>query len=97
MLTLHQTKISDFLYLRGPIIEMNRYPVTKDKPNFKPSLPHCSLRTADAFPVVGSLPPKNSVALFRKIATLFFGGREQTTGNASAIRRLTTLQTQLEN
>ena len=36
MLTLHQTKISDFLYLRGPIIEMNRYPVTKDKPNFKP-------------------------------------------------------------
>ena len=50
---------------------MNRYPVTKDKPNFKPSLPHCSLRTADAFPVVGSLPPKNSVAIFRKIATLY--------------------------
>ena len=76
---------------------MNRYSVTKDKPNFKPSLPHCSLRTADALPVVGSLPPKNSVAIFRKIATLFFGGRERTTGNASAIRRLTTLQTQLEN
>ena len=35
-----------------------------------------SLRTADAFPVVASLPPKNS------------GGREATTGNASAVRRL---------
>ena len=33
-----------------------------------------SLRTADAFPVVASL--------------LFFGGRETTTGNASAVRRL---------
>ena len=32
-----------------------------------------SLRTADAFPVV---------------ASLFFGGREATTGNASAVRRL---------
>ena len=32
-----------------------------------------SLRTADAFPVVASLP---------------FGGREATTGNASAVRRL---------
>ena len=39
-----------------------------------------SLRTADAFPVVASLPPK--------IATLFFGGRKKTTGNASAVRRL---------
>ena len=35
-----------------------------------------SLRTAKAFPVVASLPPKNS------------GGREATTGNASAVRRL---------
>ena len=35
-----------------------------------------SLRSADAFPVVASLPP------------LFFGGREATTGNASALRRL---------
>ena len=35
-----------------------------------------SLRTADAFPVVASLAP------------LFFGGREATTGNASAARRL---------
>ena len=35
-----------------------------------------SLRTADAFPVVFFLPPKNSVAIF--------GGREATTGNASA-------------
>ena len=34
------------------------------------------LRTADAFPVVPFLPPKNS------------GGREATTGNASAVRRL---------
>ena len=33
-----------------------------------------SLRTADPFPVVASL--------------LFFGGREATTGNASAVRRL---------
>ena len=35
-----------------------------------------SLRTADAFLVVASLPP------------LFFGGREATTGNAFAVRRL---------
>ena len=33
-----------------------------------------SLRTADAFPVVASVPP--------------FRGREATTGNASAVRRL---------
>ena len=39
-----------------------------------------SLRTADAFPVVASLPPKNSL--------LFFGGREARTGNASAVQRL---------
>ena len=36
----------------------------------------CSLRTANAFPVVASLPP------------LFFGGREAMTGNAFAVRRL---------
>ena len=35
-----------------------------------------SLRTADAFPVIASLPPKNS------------GGREAMTGDASAVRRL---------
>ena len=35
-----------------------------------------SLQTADAFPVVASRP------------SLFFGGREATTGNASAVRRL---------
>ena len=35
-----------------------------------------SLQTADAFPVVASLP------------SLFFGGREATTGNASAVCRL---------
>ena len=40
------------------------------------------LRTADAFPVVASLPPKKKKK--RKI----FGGREATTGNASAVRRL---------
>ena len=34
-----------------------------------------SLRTADVFPVVASLPP-------------IFGGREATTGNTSAVRRL---------
>ena len=38
-----------------------------------------SLWTTDAFPVVASLPPKNSY---------FSGGREATTGNASAVRRL---------
>ena len=37
------------------------------------------MRTAEAFPVVTSLPPKNRVAIF--------GGREGTTGNASAVRR----------
>ena len=40
-----------------------------------------SLRTADVFPVVASLPPKNNM--------LFFGGREATTGNTSSVRRLT--------
>ena len=36
-----------------------------------------SQRTADIFPVVASLPPKN-----------ILGGREATTGNVSAVRRL---------
>ena len=44
------------------------------------SLAILSLRSADVFPVVASLPPKNQ--------TLFFGGREATTGNTSALRRL---------
>ena len=51
MLTLHQTKMCDFLYPRRPIIEMNRYFATKDKPNFKPSLPH------NLVPRVLSYPP----------------------------------------
>ena len=45
-----------------------------------------SLRTADAFPVVDSLPPKNSVCEPERQND--FGGREATTGNASAVRRL---------
>ena len=40
-----------------------------------------SLRTANAFPVVASLPPKNSYFNLE-------GEREATTGNASAVRRL---------
>ena len=44
--------------------------------NFFASRYVLSLRTADAFPIVASLPP------------LFFGGREVTTGNTSAVRRL---------
>ena len=40
------------------------------------NMPCPSLQTADAFPVVASPP------------SLFFGGREATTGNASAVRRL---------
>ena len=40
------------------------------------NMPCPSLQTADAFPVVPSPP------------SLFFGGREATTGNASAVRRL---------
>ena len=40
------------------------------------NMPCPSLQTTDAFPVVASLP------------SLFFGGREATTGNASAVRRL---------
>ena len=40
-------------------------------------LPLLSLRSADVFPVVASLPPK-----------IFFGGREATTGNTSVLRRL---------
>ena len=43
------------------------------------NLVRLSLRTADVFPVVASLPPKN---------IFFFGGREGTTRNASAVRRL---------
>ena len=39
-------------------------------------MPCPSLQTADAFPVVASPP------------SLFFGGREATTENASAVRRL---------
>ena len=39
-----------------------------------------SLRTADVFPVVASLPPKN--------------GREATTGNTSAVRRLQVIRVQ---
>ena len=31
---------------------------------------------------------RSSLLSLRKIATLFFGGREATTGNASALRRL---------
>ena len=51
MLTLHQTKICYFLHPRGPIIETNRYSVTKDKHNFKPPLPH------NLVPRVLSYPP----------------------------------------
>ena len=40
------------------------------------NMPCPSLQTADAFPVVASPP------------SLFFGGREATTENASAVRRL---------
>ena len=40
------------------------------------NMPCPSLQSADAFPVVASLP------------SLFFGGREATTGNASAVPRL---------
>ena len=40
------------------------------------NMPCRSLQTADAFPVVASLP------------SLFFGGREATTENASAVPRL---------
>ena len=51
------------------------------RPNWGPN----SLRTADAFPVVASLPAKNSIS-GRRFS--LFGGREATTGNASAVRRL---------
>ena len=40
-----------------------------------------SLRSADVFPVVASLP---------SLPPLFFGGREATTGNTSVLRRLQT-------
>ena len=43
-----------------------------------------SLRSADVFPVVASLPPK--------INQLIFGEREATTGNTSALRRLPVTQ-----
>ena len=44
-----------------------------------------SLRTVDVFTVVASLPSKDKIILKIK---LFFGGREATTGNKSAVRRL---------
>ena len=45
----------------------------------KNNTPH-SLRSADVFAVVASLPPKINDAIF--------GGREATIGNTSALRRL---------
>ena len=50
------------------------------------SLFDLSLRTADAFPVVASLPPKNSLRTADAFPVV--GWREATTGNASTIRRL---------
>ena len=50
------------------------------------SLFDLSLRTADAFPVVASLPPKNSLRTADAFPVV--GGREATTGNASTVRRL---------
>ena len=44
-----------------------------------------SIAYADIFPIVASLPPKNNN---KKIIKIFFGGREATTGNTSAVRRL---------
>ena len=44
-----------------------------------------SLRSADVFPIVASLPPKNNNNKNNNI----LGGREATTGNTSAVRRLT--------
>ena len=61
----------------------NQYIASADYPQIAKlieagSMETYSLRTADAFPVVASLPPKN----------IFFGGRKATIGNASAVRRL---------
>ena len=44
-----------------------------------------SLRTADAFSVVASLPPQKKK---KKKKRKIFGGREATTGNEPAVRRL---------
>ena len=46
-----------------------------------PTWRQCSLRSADVFPVVASLPPK-----------IIFGGRKVTTGDTSALRRLKTMR-----
>ena len=43
-----------------------------------------SLRTADVFPVVASLPPR--ILLF--LLLLFFEGREAMIGNTSSVRML---------
>ena len=49
-----------------------------------------SLRTTDVFTVVASLPPKDKIILKIK---LFFGGREATTVDTFAVRRLARVHT----
>ena len=71
---------------RGDILNSTQFDFSKQEKckernnNCKDKV-NSSLRTADAFTVVASLPPKN-----------IFGGRGATTGNASAVRRLGQLE-----
>ena len=67
---LYQKKTGKLRYRCHRVRPFVRVPLTSSKDS--------SLRTADTFPVVASLP------LFRRERT----GREATTGNASAVRRL---------
>ena len=64
-------------------IETSSSSTAPGSPSMNKRLPH-SLRSADVFPVVASLPPK--------INQLIFGGTKATTGNTSALRTLPATQ-----
>ena len=46
-------------------LEMNKLTMNGEILNFRPNVTFPSLRTADAFPVVASLPPKNCKHIHR--------------------------------
>ena len=65
-----------FAFCQTEVEPSSIYSFPEKDPVIFENMPCLSLQTADAFPVVASL------------SSLFFGGREATTGNASAVRRL---------
>ena len=65
-----------FAFCQTEVEPLSIYCFPEKDPVIFENMPCPSLQTADAFPVVASLH------------SLFFGGREATTGNASAVGRL---------